>query len=89
MCLAGRKHAHYWCLHFLELEGLRKLHIGCNKVVDCLVLLDQHIGKVSSNAVIWHAWCYSSAALAPNTASSADMLLMLRILANVAIQWVF
>jgi hypothetical protein len=44
MRLTGGKHVHHCCLHFLE--GLRELHIRCNEVVDCHVLLDQCVGKV-------------------------------------------
>jgi hypothetical protein len=35
---------HHCCLHFLE--GLRELGIGCNKIINCHVLLDQRVGKI-------------------------------------------
>ncbi len=38
------KHAHHCCLH--PLEGMRELRVGCNKVVNSNVLLDQRVGKV-------------------------------------------
>ncbi len=44
MHLAGEKHAHHCCLHLLE--GLRKLRVGCDKVVDSNVLFDWRIGEV-------------------------------------------
>jgi hypothetical protein len=47
------------------------------------------LAKLSSNSMIWHAWCSSSAALAPNAALPAIMRLMLRILAKAVVRWVF
>jgi hypothetical protein len=44
MHLTGGKHAHHCCLHFMV--GLHELCIGCNKVVDCCILLDQCFGQV-------------------------------------------
>jgi hypothetical protein len=38
LCLAGGKHVHHCCLHVLE--GLGKLCVGCNEVVDHHVFLD-------------------------------------------------
>jgi hypothetical protein len=62
---ARGKHAHHCRLYFLE--GLRelwttRLSIATFFWIDALV-------RLLSNAVIWHTWCSSSAALAPNAAS--------------------
>jgi hypothetical protein len=44
MQLAGGKHVHHCCFHFLEC--LHELHIGCEKVVDHHILLNPCVGKV-------------------------------------------